>query len=126
MKKILIYLMLLLTCINVHEEKINKLIFFGDSLTDDGNLYALLLHVIPKSPPYFEGRFSNGPTWAEGVGKYYHDKYSSSYKDYAYGGATAIFHLPTPKFIAPTILEVEVDKYLLDSLFRDRSGVLFS
>lgn len=51
---------------------------FGDSLSDTGNLFnltsfaqesqALLgvdLPVIPPSPPYFEGRFSNGPLWVE-------------------------------------------------------------
>src|SRR5262245_4760808 len=113
MKKILVLIMSLLCFVNVHAANINKTIFFGDSLSDDGNLYSLLLHLVPKSPPYFEGRFSNGPTWAEHLGKYYHDKNSASYRNYAYGGATAIFHLPTSKFIAPTILEVEVDKYLL-------------
>ena len=36
--------------------------FFGDSLTDMGNLYAVA-HQPP--PPYYNGRFSNGPTYAE-------------------------------------------------------------
>lgn len=39
---------------------------FGDSLTDDGNLYAATGGAAPP-PPYFEGRFSNGPVWAEHV-----------------------------------------------------------
>lgn len=38
---------------------------FGDSLSDPGNLFAITGGTIPPSPPYFAGRFSNGPVWAE-------------------------------------------------------------
>lgn len=41
-------------------------VFFGDSLTDNGNLFALSGGLVPISPPYAGGRFSNGPTWATG------------------------------------------------------------
>lgn len=37
--------------------------FFGDSLTDTGNLY--ISSGIPVSPPYYNGGFSNGPLWSE-------------------------------------------------------------
>lgn len=37
--------------------------FFGDSLSDSGNTFALTGS--PPSPPYFAGRVSNGPTFAE-------------------------------------------------------------
>ncbi len=40
-------------------------IAFGDSLQDNGNLYALSFGTSPLSPPYYNGRFSNGPTWIE-------------------------------------------------------------
>ena len=53
---------------------------FGDSLVDTGNLFnvttaaqeasALLgldIPVIPPSPPYFEGRFSNGEIWIDNL-----------------------------------------------------------
>lgn len=126
MKKIVVSLLLMLFSINIHAAKINKLIFFGDSLSDNGNLYSLLFHIIPKSPPYFEGRFSNGPTWAENLGKHYQNKNSADYKIYAYGGATTIFHLPTTHFVAPTNLGLELDKYILDSAFSNRSETLFS
>lgn len=43
----------------------STLIAFGDSLTDNGNIFELTFGTIPPSPPYFQGRFSNGPTWAE-------------------------------------------------------------
>ena len=44
----------------------------GDSLSDDGNLFAATsaapgVDPQPASPPYFAGRFSNGPVWAETV-----------------------------------------------------------
>ncbi|MDX2151312.1 MAG: SGNH/GDSL hydrolase family protein [Bryobacteraceae bacterium] len=52
-----------------------SLYFFGDSLSDTGNVYRAtsflnvitlgLAPVTPESPPYFNGRFSNGPVWAE-------------------------------------------------------------
>ncbi|HBY58715.1 MAG TPA: hypothetical protein DEH78_02760, partial [Solibacterales bacterium] len=52
-----------------------NLYFFGDSLSDTGNIYRAttllntltlgLVPVTPQSPPYSGGRFSNGPVWAE-------------------------------------------------------------
>ncbi|MCA9198897.1 MAG: SGNH/GDSL hydrolase family protein [Planctomycetales bacterium] len=38
---------------------------FGDSLSDVGNVYVGSEQQIPPSPPYYEGRFSNGPVWVE-------------------------------------------------------------
>ena len=43
---------------------ITDLYVFGDSLSDSGNLFALTGNE-PESPPYFEGRFSDGPVWFE-------------------------------------------------------------
>lgn len=40
----------------------SSLVFFGDSLTDNGNLFALNGQ---PGAPYVNGRFSNGPTYAE-------------------------------------------------------------
>ena len=43
------------------------LYFFGDSLTDTGNVYRAtnsfggIVPVTPLSPPYFNGHFSDGP-----------------------------------------------------------------
>jgi len=39
------------------------LVDFGDSLSDAGNSFALTGQ--PPSPPYFQGRASNGPVWVE-------------------------------------------------------------
>ncbi len=38
---------------------------FGDSLSDTGNFYSLTQNQIPVSPPYYNGRLSNGPLWIE-------------------------------------------------------------
>lgn len=38
---------------------------FGDSFSDNGNLYKANGGVVPPSPPYYQGRSSNGPVWAE-------------------------------------------------------------
>jgi phospholipase/lecithinase/hemolysin len=56
---------------------ITSLFFFGDSLSDTGNVYAAtsllsgftlgLVPVQPASPPYYAGHFSNGPVWTETV-----------------------------------------------------------
>ena len=103
-----------------------KMIFFGDSLTDNGNLFRLDLHLLPKSPPYFAGRFSNGPTWAENVAQTYINEYQIKYNIYAWGGATSIAHNPFTQLVFPVTLTVELDRYLLDNLFKDKSGTLFS
>jgi phospholipase/lecithinase/hemolysin len=46
-----------------------KVFVFGDSLSDTGNVFTVTGSVpsnpIPVSPPYFTGRFSNGPVWVE-------------------------------------------------------------
>lgn len=126
MKKLFLLFVLLICCTRVIAAPFNKIIFFGDSLTDNGNLYALLLNMLPKSPPYYKGRFSNGPTWAEDLGNHYYDQFYTDYKVYAWGGATALFHLPTTSFIPPTNLNMEVDKYLVDATFRDKSKTLFT
>ena len=112
-----------LTCFAFTPEQI---VFFGDSLSDNGNLYHLLLKIIPKSPPYFEGRFSNGPTWAENLGTYFYNQFYIDYKIYAYGGATAILHTPTDKFIAPMTLENEINQYTFDSIFKNKHAVLYA
>lgn len=67
---------------------LNKLVVFGDSLSDNGNLYEYLKHQLPVSPPYFDGRFTNGPVWVELLLKTYYKENSNDHLlDYAFGGA---------------------------------------
>ncbi len=49
------------------QPEVNNLWAFGDSLTDSGNLFYLSGGTVPPSPPYFNGRFSDGPVWLEGL-----------------------------------------------------------
>jgi outer membrane lipase/esterase len=46
----------------------NRLVVFGDSLSDSGNTYIASNRTSPLSPPYFQGRFSNGPVFTELLG----------------------------------------------------------
>jgi phospholipase/lecithinase/hemolysin len=48
---------------------IEQLIIFGDSLSDTGRGYQLSNNQVPPSPPYFKGRFSNGPLWVEYIAR---------------------------------------------------------
>ena len=43
----------------------SEIYVFGDSLSDTGNAFTGTGGLIPPSPPYFNGRFSNGPIWVE-------------------------------------------------------------
>lgn len=45
-----------------------RLVVLGDSLSDNGNLYLASGRTQPPSPPYFQGRFSNGPVFTERLG----------------------------------------------------------
>jgi len=44
---------------------ISQVVVFGDSLSDTGNVFAGTLGIWPPSPPYHDGRFSDGPVWVE-------------------------------------------------------------
>lgn len=67
---------------------LHNIIAFGDSLTDNGNLYEFMKHQLPQSPPYFEGRFSDGPIWIEYLtASLFPANPSAHLLDYAFGGA---------------------------------------
>lgn len=66
---------------------LRNLVIFGDSLSDNGNLYQLMNYQLPQSPPYYEGRFSNGLVWVEYLAAHYFPNNASSLEDYAFGGA---------------------------------------
>ena len=44
---------------------VTGLVLFGDSLSDVGNVHHQTFGISPQSPPYFQGRYSNGPLWGE-------------------------------------------------------------
>lgn len=45
--------------------RFNRVVIFGDSYSDTGNGYQLTNRTYPIVPPYYKGRFSNGPMWVD-------------------------------------------------------------
>ena len=126
MKRILLLISFLFFSITSFAYPYKELIFFGDSLSDNGNLYRIDFHTLPKSPPYFEGRFSNGPTWAEYIGQYYAEHYKAKYKIYALGGAAILFQPLKQDLINPSTLNVQINQYFLESSAGAKEDVLYA
>jgi phospholipase/lecithinase/hemolysin len=80
-----------LACASTPASAYTTLFAFGDSLSDAGNDYIGSDGAIPVSPPYYQGHFSNGPTWVEdlsvklGLGKLTPSLAGGD--DFAFGGA---------------------------------------
>lgn len=63
-------------------DNFKKVVVFGDSLSDNGNLFRLSGGAFPPAP-YFQGRFSNGPVWVEDFVR----RIDGELEDHAFGGA---------------------------------------
>jgi phospholipase/lecithinase/hemolysin len=116
MRKILkltcfIYFFLIFTAIQASPTTINKIVVFGDSLSDNGNLYDYTDKKMPIDPPYYKGRYSNGELWIEYVTKHFYKKSNSHLFDLAYGGAT----VSTDDKDTPFPLNTQIDTYLLSN-----------
>ncbi|OGT38179.1 MAG: hypothetical protein A3F12_06820 [Gammaproteobacteria bacterium RIFCSPHIGHO2_12_FULL_38_14] len=109
---------------STHQYSFTNIVFFGDSLTDNGNLYAVDLGYLPKSPPYYHGRLSNGPVWSEYITGELSQNQSITSENYAVAGETTLFHNPVDGFL-PYTLSASLDSYLLHTIFSDRSNTLF-
>lgn len=74
----------------VSAEPITHYVVIGDSLSDAGNVHDLTGGAVPP-PPYWQGRYSDGPTWievrAERLGLPVPTASLSGGTNYAYGGA---------------------------------------
>lgn len=55
--------------LNTKEQKINKIISFGDSLSDTGNIFNGSGWLFPNRNSWFLGHFSNGLLWTEYLAK---------------------------------------------------------
>ena len=102
---------------NAYAVNIDKIIVFGDSLSDNGNIFALTTNahklfpsvpVLPKNPPYYEGRFTNGPVWVENLAA----SLNVPLQDHAYGGAWAE-PLKDSKIVVPFGIGMQVSYYLV-------------
>jgi phospholipase/lecithinase/hemolysin len=87
---------------------------FGDSYCDVGNIYLATKGAIPLSPPYYQGRFSNGPIWVEHVASAWGLPMKASLAggtDYAVGGAEVTTSVNTAEGTIPSVPE-QVLEYL--------------
>lgn len=127
MKKI-IYFMLALLCAGFSYADNNKqfdtMVVFGDSLSDNGNLYNFLWHTLPASPPYYLGHFSNGTVWAEQLySSYFPSDYTEGFQNYAVGGAGAVLSY---KQNFPFTLTMELDNYLYWHTYGKKESTLYT
>src|ERR1700756_3920216 len=91
----------------MHHHRSSTLVVFGDSLSDNGNLFALT--GFPQ-PPAWEGRSSNGPVYAEQLANLLH----VNLDDRAIAGAEASDASP-PVIPVPGIdLSTQIAGYLAD------------
>lgn len=69
----------------------SRLVVFGDSLSDNGNLYNYS-HRTFGAGSYYMGRFSNGPVWSEYLSK----QFNLELYDWAVAGVTTDVPIPIP------------------------------
>ncbi|OGT48799.1 MAG: hypothetical protein A3E82_08290 [Gammaproteobacteria bacterium RIFCSPHIGHO2_12_FULL_38_11] len=109
---------------NVITPKFKQIVFLGDSLSDNGNLYKMSGGVIPQYLPYYKGRFSDGYTWSDRVSYQLYSRYFIASQNYAVGGATAVFHNPFDGYL-PVSLNMEYDAYEAKNLLLNKDNTLF-
>ena len=95
---------------------------FGDSFSDTGNVFAATGGLLPPDPPFFMGRFSDGPVWVEYLAADLGLTVTANGanptiingNNFAVGGAQAAVPVPTPLGTIPSLLN-QVDLYLAAS-----------
>jgi outer membrane lipase/esterase len=100
------------------------MVVFGDSLSDNGNAFAASRHAEPPSPPYFDGRFSNGPVWVERFAQTFGLEMKPAAdggRNYAVGGAKTGSGVDSLKNQVSTFLVL----HSLDGLRQDDLFVVF-
>lgn len=88
-RKVLLALAAIALTLSSALASVKRLVIFGDSLSDVGNTSSATFGLQPGSA-YWQGRFSNGPVWIEGVGSRTGlpvVKSRSGGYNYAHGGA---------------------------------------
>ncbi len=82
-----IFILSLIFPLKVSAQNNDEIYVFGDSLSDTGNIFKATGRIIPPSPTYFSGRFSNGPIWVEYLASDLGLELNLN-TNFAYGGAT--------------------------------------
>ncbi|NEP91117.1 MAG: SGNH/GDSL hydrolase family protein [Okeania sp. SIO2C2] len=107
------------------EGRLPRLLFsdiyvFGDSLSDTGNAFIATGGLLPPSPPYFEGRTSNGPLWIETLAPQL-ELTSNPGLNFAVNGATTGFLNDTnnllPEGTPPLLigLQTQIDNFIAET-----------
>ena len=110
MKKFVILLTLLFSQLAAAVSLQNAIVF-GDSLSDNGNLWEYMERRVPISPPYYKGHFSDGPVWVEYLMESFYPRNSRKHLiDFAFGGAGISEENDDSTLFT---LKHEVDVYLL-------------
>lgn len=91
-----------------------RLLFFGDSITDEGRLPD----PFRPDPPYEGGRFTNGPVYAQVLTQELQD-FGVRSNNYAYGGVKAVPSEPQQYVIG---LDAQVTEFEIGYLFGAPSG----
>lgn len=119
-----------------------SLVYFGDSLTDDGNLYDItaetLLTPYPPDAYGYDHKFTDGQVWSQIEAEFLN---AGSYANYAYGGAEAVGTQTLDDYLAlknltditddsllgfDINLGAQVDRFLADMGGTDLSGTTAS
>ncbi|AXE32619.1 thermolabile hemolysin [Chromobacterium phragmitis] len=77
--------------------RINKIVAFGDSLSDNQNVYNASQWTLPNRNSWYIGHFSNGPVWVE----YLADRLKLPLYNWAIGGAG----VSTEKLVIPGVVQ---------------------
>ncbi|MBD2461229.1 SGNH/GDSL hydrolase family protein [Oscillatoria sp. FACHB-1407] len=99
---LLTLLMTALITLTPQHHSVDEIYVFGDSLSDVGNVFQTSNRLYPPSPPYFQGRYSNGLVWVEYLAQQLNlptHKITNS----AWGGATIVSSgspLPVPTVVS--------------------------
>lgn len=105
-----------------NKHTITRMVIFGDSLSDTGNLKSRL--VVFPGAPYWIGRFSNGPNWVD----YLEAGQDIAVQNHAYGGASITHHGHKPgegiiaqvkqggQLFVTGSLDQQVDDYIANNL----------
>ena len=109
-----------------HASLFNQFVVFGDSLSDNGNVYIATGGLEPAPPAYTTGSFTDGPAtvppgtaggiWHEDLslllGEPIAEPFLAGGTNYAVGGAEVLAPVPSPPYGTIPSLEQQVGDYL--------------
>lgn len=104
----------------------SEIYVFGDSLSDTGNLFRELAGFFPPSPPYFEGRLSNGPIWAEQLAPKLGLEFDSELNFSIAGATTGTVNITNrllPILLPLPGLQVQIDEFAAANPSADPNGL---